>query len=193
MNVKILLFFLMVGTIWYQLLWKFSIFNFQGRKGQKGHYSSQKHQIALWRLRVCKIALLDMICHYYITQKANLDPQVAHKSFKGQKLTLKVKKIRKWLKKPWVVINLIINFLLWSNIKLFLEIFNLLDGLLAFKRLMCNLRVQIDLLGNIIMAYNVQKSNFGLSEAQECNLVFLATVAAFLAFTTLKLQKTEFP
>ena len=32
-----------------------------------------------------------MICHYYITQKANLDPKVGHKSFKGQKVILKVK------------------------------------------------------------------------------------------------------
>ena len=157
---KILSFFLMVGTIWYQLLWKFSIFKFQGRKGQKGRYSSQKHQIALQRLRKSKIALLDMICHYYITQKANLDPKVAHKSFKGQKLTLKVKKFRKWLKKTWVVFNLIKNFLLWSNMKLFLEIFNLQDGLLAFKRLRCNFRVQIVLLGNIIMTYHAKKSNF---------------------------------
>ena len=111
--------------------------------------------MALLRLRKTKIALLDMICHYYITQKANLDPQVAYKSYKGQKLTLKVKKIRKWLKKPWVVINLIINFLLWSNIKLFLEIFNLQDGLQAFKRLRYIFRVQNVLLGNIIMAYHV--------------------------------------
>ena len=95
MNEKILSFFLIVGTIWYQLLWKFSIFNFQGCKGQKGHYSSYKHQIALWHLRVSKIVLLDMICHSHITQKAKLDPQIAHKSFKGQKMTLKVKQIRK--------------------------------------------------------------------------------------------------
>ena len=39
-NMKILSFFLMVRTIWYQLSWKFSIFKFQGRKGQKGRYSS---------------------------------------------------------------------------------------------------------------------------------------------------------
>ena len=155
MNVKILSFFLMVGTIWYQLLWKFSILKFQGRKGQKGCYSSQKHQIATVRLRVSKIALLDMICHYYITQKANLDPRVAHKSFKGQKLALKAKKFRKWLKKPCCVINLIKNSLFWSIIKFLLEIFNFQDDLLAFKRLMCNSRVQIGLLGNIIMAYNV--------------------------------------
>ena len=155
MNVKILSFFLMVGTIWYQLLLKFSILKFQGRKGQKGRSSSQKHQIALLCLRVSKIAFLDMMCHYYITQEANLDPQVAHKSFKGQKLTLKVKKFRKWLKKTWVVIDLINNFVLWSNIKLFLKIFNLKDGLLAFKRLTCNLRIQIGLLGNIIMAHDV--------------------------------------
>ena len=84
-----------------------------------------------------------------------MDPRLAHKSFKGQKLALKVKNIRKWQKKPRVVINLIINFLLWSNIKLFLEIFNLQDDLLAFKRLMCNSRVQIGLLGKIIMTYHV--------------------------------------
>ena len=173
---KILSFFLMVGFIWYQLLWKFSIFRFQGRKGPKGRYSSQKHQIALQRLRESKIALLDMICYYCITQKANLDPKVAHKSFKGQKLTLKVRKFRKWLKKTWVVIYLIINFLLQSNIKLFLEIFNLQDDLLVFKRLMCNFRVQIGLLGNIMMSYHVQKSNSGFTEAIECNLVFLTTL-----------------
>ena len=58
---------------------------------------------------------------------------------------------------------------------------------------MFNLRVQIGLLGNIIMAYHVKKSNSGFTEALECNLVFLATVAAFLAFMTLKLKNTEFP
>ena len=40
LNIRIVSFFLIVETIWYQLLWKFSIFKFQGRKGQKGRYSS---------------------------------------------------------------------------------------------------------------------------------------------------------
>ena len=44
-----------------------------------------------------------------------------------------------------------------------------------------------------VMAYHVQKSNFGYPEALEYNLVFLATIAAFVAFTTLKIQNTGFP
>ena len=133
-----------------------------------------------------------MICHYYITQKANLDPQVAHKSFKGQKVILKVKnfqeKLNNWSKQRIIYQ---INYTTWF-FQPFLKFFDFQGQLLAFKRFMWNFRVQIGLLGNIMMAYHVKKSNFGFPEALECNLVFLATVAAFLAFTTLKLKNTEF-
>ena len=64
---------------------------------------------------------------------------------------------------------------------------------MAFKTTVGNFSVQIGLLGSIKVAFECQNPNFGSFDIQMCELLFLATIAAFLAFMALKLQNTVFP
>ena len=57
---------------------------FQGHKGQKGHYSSQKEEFPHLQVKISKIALLIFRGNYYNIQKTSLDLEVADYLFKGQ-------------------------------------------------------------------------------------------------------------
>ena len=57
----------------------------------------------------------------------------------------------------------------------------------------CDFSVQIGLLDTIKVASEYYKSNFRWFDIHLCNFLFVATIAAFLAFMALNLQNTEFP
>ena len=57
----------------------------------------------------------------------------------------------------------------------------------------CNFSVQIGLLDTKKVASECYKSNFRWFDIHLCNILFVATIAAFLAFMALNLQNTEFP
>ena len=59
--------------------------------------------------------------------------------------------------------------------------------ILAFEMIFCNFSVQIGLLGSIKVASECWKSMFGWFDIQMCKFVILAIIAAFLAFSALKL------
>ena len=73
-----------MGTFWCLVIDDFSILEFQGRKGQKGHTDSYNHKLAQLDVKSSKYALPTFRGNFYTTQKANLDGEVADNHFKGQ-------------------------------------------------------------------------------------------------------------
>ena len=63
--------------------------------------------------------------------------------------------------------------------------------LLAFKSFVCTLDTIIHLFSSIKVAHEYQEGNFGSFDMPLQKIVVLATLAAFLAFTALKLENTR--